>query len=141
MNRLFEAGLGMVDALWSNAVVPNSATRLARWLKAGVALLGACRASASQAGTEMTLRFVMLWYPNMDLGCPAAQRAGAAEEIAPQATAIAARASYLASFAPHNEYIMERMEDGAEVPPDDFGLRLDDPEGSSAESRDRKSVV
>jgi hypothetical protein len=37
MNRLFEAGLLMVAALWPAAVVPTTVSRLARWLEAGAA--------------------------------------------------------------------------------------------------------
>lgn len=34
----------------------------------------------------------------------------------------------------HDEIHVERTEDGAVVPPDDFGLVLDDPVGSSKDS-------
>lgn len=44
------------------------------------------------------------------------------------------RASYLASFALHDEFQVERMEDGGKLPPDNFGLTLDDPTSSSEET-------
>jgi hypothetical protein len=86
------------------------------------------------AGAETTLRFVVSWYPGLDLDRLAAQRAGAAEDLAARARRIAGRASYLAAFAPHDEFVVERTEDGEELPTDTLGLLLDDPDGSSAET-------
>ena len=59
MRRLFEAGVGMASGLWPSAVVPNSVTRLARWLEAGVERLSAWRASAARAGAETALHFIV----------------------------------------------------------------------------------
>ena len=134
MCRLFDAGLGMVSGLWPDAVVPSTVSRLARWLEAGVERLGLWRASAARAGAETALRFVVSWYPGLDLDRLAAQRAGAAEDLAAKAQRIAGRASYLAAFAPHDEFVVERTEDGEELPTDTLGLLLGDPDGSSAES-------
>ena len=134
MRRLFDAGLGLASGLWPDAVVPNTVSRLARWLEAGVERLGLWRASAARAGAETALRFVVSWYPGVDLDRLAAQRAGAADDLATKARRIAGRASYLASFAPHDEFVVERTEDGEELPTDALGLLLDDPDGSSAET-------
>ena len=54
--------------------------------------------------------------------------------MAARAERIAGRASYLAAFAPHDEFVVERTEDGEELPTDALGLLLDDPDGSSAET-------
>ena len=96
--------------------------------------LGLWRASAARARAETALRFVVSWYPGMDLDRLAAQRASAAEDLAAKAQRIAGRASYLAAFAPHDEFVVERTEDGEELPTDALGLLLDDPDGSSAET-------
>ena len=50
-----------------------------------------------------------------------------------QADWIASRASYIAELAFHDEFHLERMEDGRAVDGDDYGLLLHDPEGSSKE--------
>lgn len=44
------------------------------------------------------------------------------------------RASYLASFATHDEFQVEWTEDDAVVPPDNFVQALDDLAGSSEDS-------
>jgi hypothetical protein len=124
----------MTAALWPGAVAPDSFTRLARWLEAGPARLHAWRVSAARAGADLALRFVMSWYLELALDQLMAQRAGAEPQLQAEAGRIAARASYLASFAFHDEFQVERTEDGGVVPPDDFGLLLDDPEGSSEET-------
>jgi hypothetical protein len=134
MARLSEAGTAMTAALWPGAVAPDSFTRLARWLESGPARLQAWRISAARAGADLALRFVMSWYPELALDRLVAQRAGAEPQLQAEADRIAARASYLASFAFHDEFQVERTEDGGVVPPDDFGLLLDDPEGSSEET-------
>jgi hypothetical protein len=134
MKRVSEAGVGMTAALWPGAVTPDSFTRLARWLEAGPARLHAWRVSAARAGADLALRFIMSWYPELALDRLAAQRAGAEPQLQAEADRIAVRASYLASFASHDEFQVERTEDGGVVPPDDFGLLLDDPEGSSEET-------
>lgn len=134
MDRLFEAGLSMVAALWPAAVAPATANRLARWLKAGAARLGACRASAARAGAEMALGVVLSWYPTIRLDQLRARRARAEADLAERATQIAVRASDIASFTPYEEFVPERAPDGTELPANDFGLALEDPEGSSAET-------
>lgn len=134
MTRLTEAGVGMTAALWPGSVAPGSLTRLARWLEAGPARLHAWRLSAARAGADLALRFVMSWYPDLALDRLVAQRAGAEPQLEAEAGRIAARASYLAAFSFHDEFQVERTEDGEAVPVDDFGLQLDDPEGSSGET-------
>ena len=62
------------------------------------------------------------------------QRAGSESQLQAEAGRIAARASYIAGFAFHDEFQPERAEDGRVVPADDYGLLLDDPEGSSEET-------
>ena len=124
----------MVAALWPGAVAPNSFTRLVHWLEAGPAWLHAWRVSAAHVGADLALRFVMSWYPTLSLNQLGAQRAGAEGQLAEQAGRITGRASYLASFTTHDEFQAERMKDGVELPPDNFGLALDDPVGSSTES-------
>lgn len=83
MNRLFNTGLAMVHGLWPATVVPTSVTRLARWLEAGVDRLAGWRASAARAEAETTLRFIMSWYPGLNLDALAAQRASA-EDFLPE---------------------------------------------------------
>ena len=51
-----------------------------------------------------------------------------------QAGRIASRASYIAEFAFHDEFQLERAEDGGVVAGDDFSLLLHDLEGSSEET-------
>ena len=79
MRRLFDDSLAMARSLWPSAVAPNSVTRLARWLEAGVDRLGMWRASAARVDAETALQFVASWYPGVDLDRLAAQRAGVEE--------------------------------------------------------------
>nr|XP_020155088.1 uncharacterized protein LOC109740438 [Aegilops tauschii subsp. strangulata] len=65
MGRLSEAGAAMTTALWPGTFMPNSFTRLARWLEAGPERLHAWRVSAARAGAEMALRFVISWHPDL----------------------------------------------------------------------------
>ena len=65
MGQLSEAGTAMTVALWPSAVAPNSFTRLARWLEAGPEQLHAWHVSATRAGAEMALRFLMSWHPDL----------------------------------------------------------------------------
>ena len=51
-----------------------------------------------------------------------------------QAGRIASRASYIAEFAFHDEFHLERTEDDRVVDGDDYGLLLRDSEGSSEET-------
>ena len=62
------------------------------------------------------------------------QRAGSEDQLRAEAGQIASQASYIAGFAFHDEFHPERAEDGGVVPADDYGLLLDDPEGSSEET-------
>ena len=134
MGRLSEAGAAMTAALWPGAVAPTSFTRLARWLEAGPDRLHEWRVSAARAGAEMALRFAVSWYPDLALDALMGQRAGSESQLQAEAGRIAARASYIAGFAFHDEFQPERAEDGGVVPADDYGLLLDDPEGSSEET-------
>ena len=134
MGRLSEAGAAMTAALWPGAVAPTSFTRLARWLEAGPDRLHDWRVSAARDGAEMALRFAMSWHPDLSLDALMGQRAGSESQLQAEAGRIAARASYIAGFAFHDEFHPERAEDGGVVPADDYGLLLDDPEGSSEET-------
>ena len=67
-------------------------------------------------------------------GCIDSQRASSESQLQVQAGRIAARASYIAGFAFHDEFQPERAEDGGVVPADDYGILLHDPAGSSEET-------
>lgn len=124
---LSEVGLGMAAALWLGIVAPNSFTRLARWLEAGLTRLQAWCVSVARARADLALRFIMYWYPGLNLDQLAAERAGAEAQLAAEAGRIAARASYIGLFAVHENFQVEWTEDVGEVLPDNFGLTLDDP--------------
>lgn len=79
-------------------------------------------------------RFIISWYPGSNLNQLVAQRASAEPHPQAEVGQIASRASYLASFALHDEFEVEWREDGGVVPLDSFGLLLDHPEGSFDES-------
>lgn len=89
MARLCAARLGMTATLWPEAVAPNSVTRLARWLEAGVARLHAWRVSVARAGANLALWFAMSLYPALDLNQLAAQRAGTEADLEARALRIA----------------------------------------------------
>ena len=82
----------------------------------------------------MALRFPLSWYPDLELDALMGQRAGSESQLQAEAGRIAAWASYIAEFAFHDEFQPERVEDGGVVPTEDYGLLLDDPEGSSEET-------
>ena len=92
------------------------------------------RVSAARAGAEMALRIALSWHPDLQLDALMGQRAGSEQLLQEQAGRIASRASYIAEFAFHDEFHPERMEDGAVVDGDNYGLLLRDPEGSSEET-------
>ena len=76
----------------------------------------------------------MSWHPDLSLDALMGQRAISESQLQAEADRIAARASYIAGFAFHDEFRPERAEDSGVVPADDYGLLLDDPEGSSEET-------
>ena len=76
----------------------------------------------------------MSWHPDLSLDALMGQRAGSESQLQAKAGWIAARASYITEFAFHDEFRPERAEDGGVVPANDYGLLLDDPEGSSEET-------
>lgn len=80
------------------------------------------RVSATRAGAEMALHVMMF------------QRAGSKKLLQELAVRIASWASYIAEFDFHDEFHPERTEDGRAVDGDDYGLLLDDPEGSSEQT-------
>ena len=124
----------MTTALRPGSVAPNNFTRLARWLEAGPNRLHDWRVSAARAGAEMALRFAMSWHLDLSLDALMGQRAGSESQLQAEADRIAARASYIAGFVFHDEFRLERVEDGDVVPADDYKFLLDDPEGSSEET-------
>ena len=134
LGRLSQAGTAMTAALWPDSVQPSSFSRLARWLEMGPDMLGEWRVSAARAGAEMALRFALSWHPDLQLDALMGQRAGLEQLLQEQAGRIASRASYIAEFAFHDEFLPEQTEDGRAVDGDDYGLLLHDPEGSSEET-------
>lgn len=132
MNRLRDAGLAVAGALWPNMVQPQTVSRLA--LEAGAAWLDAWRASAARADAEMALSFALSWYPSIDLGRLTARWAGVEEDLVRRVTPLAVRASDIASFSPHDEFILERAADGTALLADDFGLAFEDPDDSEGET-------
>ena len=60
----------------------------------------------------------------MNLNELAAQRAGAEARLEGEVGWISKRASYRTSFAAHKEFHVDHTEDDMEVPPDNFGLAL-----------------
>lgn len=134
LGRLRDAGLRLVKNLWPSAVMPRTANRLARWLEAAPERVDAWRAFAARTDAEITLSFVLSWYPEVDLAQLASRRAGAEAELAPLADAIGARASDLAFYALFDEFVKERVETGEEILEDIFGIAFDDPEGSAGET-------
>ena len=76
MGRLSQADAMMTAALWPGSVAPNSFTRLAWWLDVGPKRLCMWRVSDARASTEIALRFVMSWHPDLALDALMGQRAG-----------------------------------------------------------------
>ena len=134
MGWLSQAGTVMMATLWPDSVEPSSFTCLARWLEMGPDRLGEWRVSAARAGAEMALRFTLSWHPDLQLDALMGQRAGSEQLLQEQAGRIASWASYIAEFAFHDEFHLERTEDGRAVDSDDYGLLLHDPEGSSEDT-------
>ena len=82
----------------------------------------------------MALRFAVSWHPDLALDALMGQRAGSESPPQAEARRIAAQDSYIAEFAFHDEFHLERTEDGRAMDGDDYGLLLRDPEGSSEET-------
>ena len=82
----------------------------------------------------MVLQFVLSWHPDLQLGVLMGQQAGSEQLLQDQAGRITSRASYITEFAFHDEFHLERTEDGMVMDGDDYGLLLHDPEGSSEDT-------
>lgn len=126
-----DAGLKLAQVLWPGAVMPDTTTRVARWLEAAPERLEAWKASAARAGAQMALSFVLSWYPDVELGQLATRRAE--PDLEPHAGAIGVRTSDLASYVDLNAFVRERVEDGTELPEDTFGLPLNGEEVEDSE--------
>jgi hypothetical protein len=83
-----------------------------RWLEAALGRVDAWRASASRAGSELTLSFILSWYPEVSLDQLASRRAGVDADLEPLLDATGDRASDIASHVIIDEFVKEWAETG-----------------------------
>ena len=84
------------------------------------------KGSAARAGARWSLEFVKGWYPGLNLAQLATLHAEAGEELAAVAPELYHRAAAIAEYTDTSVFLPELNEEGAEAPPNWFGLN---PEG------------
>ena len=71
------------------------------------------------------MEFVKAWYPGLDLDRLATLRSEAQPELAAAENALVKRAAAISEYTDTSIFVLERSEDGEEVPPEWFGMNPD----------------
>ena len=120
----------------------RTASRTADWLEVAVGRLEAWKGSSARAGVHRALEFVNVWYPGLDLDRLATLQSEGQPELAAAEDALVKHAAAIAEYTDTSIFVLERSEDGEEVPPEWFGMNPDYGEdsaeviGSSIEEED-----
>ena len=121
---------------------PRTPSLTANLLEVTAGRLEAWKGSSAQAGARRALEFVKAWYPGLDLDRLATLRSEAQPELAAAEDALVKRAAAIAEYTDTSIFVLERSEDGEEVPLEWFGMNPDYGEdsaeviGSSVEEED-----
>jgi hypothetical protein len=130
--ELRKAAEELVQMLWPAETVPQDLSNLISWLERAPDRFLDWKESATRAGADMALSFVLSWYNEVDLGQLEYRRAGVEDKLPAEIkTARLARACAIADFVdkglfipdpnPPSEDEDEEMEDeeAEDVPEDD----------------------
>ncbi|KAK1607840.1 hypothetical protein QYE76_031513 [Lolium multiflorum] len=124
--ELRKAAEELVPMLWPDKEAPQNISSLASLIEQAPDRFIDWKGSATRAGADMALSFVLSWYNEVDLGQLEYRRAGVEEELsADQKAARLARASAIADFVdkrlfvadpnPHSDEEEELEDEGAEM--------------------------
>ncbi|KAK1595920.1 hypothetical protein QYE76_018159 [Lolium multiflorum] len=124
--ELRKAAEELVPMLWPDKEAPQDISSLASLIEQAPDRFIDWKGSATRAGADMALSFVLSWYNEVDLGQLEYRRAGVEEELsADQKAARLARASAIADFVdkrlfvadpnPHSDEEEELEDEGAEM--------------------------
>nr|XP_020152519.1 uncharacterized protein LOC109737802 [Aegilops tauschii subsp. strangulata] len=123
----------VLEGLWPGVQVPWTPSRTADWLEVAWERLDAWKGAAARAGAKVALEFVKAWYLGMSIAQLATFRYEAVLKLELEREGIAIRASTLAEYTDGSVFILERVEDGTEVPLSWFGLNPDEVENPAEE--------
>ena len=131
LRRLQRVGAQAIAALWPDMPAPRTPSRTADWLEVAAGRLEAWKGSSARAGARRALEFVKAWYPGLSLAQLAMFLLEAQEELAVVEDDLVKRAAAIAEYTDTSVFVPERVENGAEAPPEWFGLNPEDGEDSA----------
>ena len=128
LRHLQRVGAQAIAALWPDMPAPRTPSRTADWLEVAAGRLEAWKGSSARAGACRALEFVKAWYPGLNLAQLTTFRQEAQEELVAVEDDLVKRAAAIAEYTNTSVFIPERPENGAEAPPEWFGLNPEDGE-------------
>nr|XP_020152677.1 uncharacterized abhydrolase domain-containing protein DDB_G0269086-like [Aegilops tauschii subsp. strangulata] len=133
LRRLQRVRARVLTTLWPDSLIPRTPSRTAEWLEVAVGRFEAWKGSAARPGARRALEFVKAWYPGLHLAQLATFRLEAAPELAAASLDQTHRAAAIADYADTFMFVSELNEEGAEVPPNWFGMNPEYEEDSVEE--------
>ena len=110
---------------------PRTPSRTADWLEVAADRLEAWKGSSAGAGVCRALEYVKAWYPRLNLAQLTMFRQEAQEELVAVERDLVRRAAAIAEYTNTSVFVPELAENGAQVPPEWFGLNPEDDEDSA----------
>jgi hypothetical protein len=130
--ELRKAAEELVQMLWPAEAVPQDLSNLISWLERAPDRFLDWKESATRAGADMALSFVLSWYNEVDLGQLEYRRAGVEDKLpAEYKTARLARASAIADFVDKGLFVAD-----PNPPSDDEDEEMQDEEAEDAPGDD-----
>ena len=93
--------------------------------------LEAWKGSSARAGARRALEFVKAWYPGLSLAQLATFRQEAGAELVAVERDLTIRTAAIAEYTNTGDFVPELNENGAEAPPEWFGLNPEDGDDSA----------
>ena len=131
LRRLHRVGAQVISALWLDMPAPRTPSRTANCLEVAADRLEACKGSSARAGAHRASEFVKAWYPGLNLAQLTMFRQEAQEELVAVERDLIRRAAAIAEYTNTRVFVLELAENGAEAPPEWFGLNPKDDEDSA----------
>ena len=131
LHRLQRVGAQAIAALWPDMQASRTPSLMANWLEVVAGRLEAWKGSSARAGARRALEFVKAWYPGLNLAQLTTFRQEAQEELVAVERDLVKRAAAIAEYTNTNIFIPELAENGAEAPPEWFGLNPEDDDDSA----------
>jgi hypothetical protein len=130
--ELRKAAEELIQMLWPAETLPQDLSNLISWLERAPDRFLDWKESATRAGADMALSFVLSWYNEVDLGQLEYRRAGVEDKLpAEYKTARLARASAIADFVDKGLFIAD-----PNPPSDDEDEEMEDEEAEDAPGDD-----